>query len=83
MQLLIQLPILYALYRVIYAIPAYISQVRDAFFPLVDKLISMEGSAEFIQGFQNAAMYANRFNQRAVYVRKRYLYSECIYRCAE
>ena len=60
-QLLIQLPILYALYRVIYAIPAYIGQVRDAFFPLVDKLISMEGSAEFIQGFQNAAMYANRF----------------------
>ena len=60
-QLLIQLPILYALYRVIYAIPAYIDKVRDAFFPLVDKLISMEGSAEFIQGFQNAAMYTKRF----------------------
>ncbi len=60
-QLLIQLPILYALYRVIYAIPAYISQVRDAFFPLVDKLINMNGSAEFIQTFQNAGMYANRF----------------------
>ena len=39
-QMLIQLPIIYALYKVIYAIPAYIGQVKEAFFPLVDKLIA-------------------------------------------
>ncbi len=60
-QMLIQLPIIYALYKVIYAIPAYIGQVKGAFFPLVDKLIAETGSAEFIQGFRNAAMYAKQF----------------------
>lgn len=60
-QMLIQLPILFALYKVIYAIPAYIGQVKDAFFPLVDNLIAQKGSSEFIQGFRNAAMYAKQF----------------------
>lgn len=60
-QMLIQLPILFALYKVIYAIPAYIGQVKDAFFPLVDNLIAQSGSSEFIQGFRNAAMYAKQF----------------------
>lgn len=35
-QMLIQLPIIYALYKVIYAIPAYIGQVKDVFSPMVD-----------------------------------------------
>lgn len=61
-QLLIQLPIIYALYKVIYAIPAYIGTVKDAFFPLVDKLIAQPGSAEFIQGFANAPMYNKQFS---------------------
>ena len=60
-QLLIQMPILFALYRVIYAIPAYVSQVKSAFFPLVDKLIGEAGSAEFIQNFSNAQMYSKQF----------------------
>ena len=60
-QLLIQMPILFALYRVIYAIPAYVSQVKAAFFPLVDKLIGEAGSAEFIQNFSNAQMYSKQF----------------------
>jgi len=60
-QLLIQMPILFALYRVIYAIPAYVEQVKDAFFPLVDNLIGQAGSAEFIQKFSNAQMYAKQF----------------------
>ena len=51
-QLLIQLPIIYALYQVIYAIPAYIGKVRDAFIPLVNKLMAEPEGAEFIQGFQ-------------------------------
>ncbi|MEG1847426.1 MAG: YidC/Oxa1 family membrane protein insertase [Lachnospiraceae bacterium] len=61
-QLLIQMPILFALYRVIYSMPAYITQVKDAFFPLVDNLIAQAGSSEFIQGFKNSAMFAKQFS---------------------
>ncbi len=61
LQLLIQMPILFALYRVIYAMPAYVSKIKEAFFPLVDKLIAQEGSAEFIQGFKNSGMFAKQF----------------------
>lgn len=60
-QLLIQMPILLALYRVIYNIPAYVGQVKAAFFPLVDKLIEQPGSAEFLRSFTNASMYAKQF----------------------
>lgn len=60
-QLLIQMPILLALYKVIYAMPAYVGKIKEAFFPLVDKLIEQAGSAEFIQGFKNAGMYAKQF----------------------
>ena len=41
-QLLIQMPILFAMYRVFYNIPAYLSSVKDAFFPLVDKLYDLD-----------------------------------------
>ena len=61
-QLLIQMPILFALYRVIYAMPAYVGKIKEAFFPLVDNLIAQEGSAEFLQTFSNASMYAKQFN---------------------
>ncbi len=64
-QLLIQMPILFALYRVIYAIPAYVAQVKEAFFPLVDKLIAQKGSAEFIKEFTNANMYAKQFENES------------------
>ena len=60
-QLLIQMPILFALYRVIYAMPAYVGKIKAAFFPLVDKLMVQEGSAEFIQTFKNSTMYAKQF----------------------
>lgn len=60
-QLLIQMPILLALYRVIYNIPAYVGQVKAAFFPLVDKLIEQPGSSEFLRSFTNASMYAKQF----------------------
>ena len=60
-QLLIQMPILLALYRVIYNIPAYVGKVKEAFFPLVDKLIAEKGSVEFIQNFENARMYTKQF----------------------
>ena len=62
-QLLIQMPILFALYRVIYNMPAYVGKIKEAFFPLVDKLIAQEGSAEFIQNnISSAGMYVKQFN---------------------
>ena len=39
LQLLVQMPIFFALYRVISNIPAYVSSVRDSYQPLVDKMI--------------------------------------------
>ena len=47
-QLLIQMPILFALYRVIYNVPAYISGVKEVFMPLVNKLINMDGAVEYM-----------------------------------
>lgn len=47
-QLLIQMPILFALYRVIYNVPAYITSVKDAFMPLVNKLLTMDGAIEYM-----------------------------------
>jgi YidC/Oxa1 family membrane protein insertase len=61
-QLLIQLPILWALYGVIRNMPAYVTKVKDAFLPLVNELINTAGSSEFIRSFKNSAMYANQFN---------------------
>jgi len=60
-QLIIQMPILFALYRVIYDMPAYIGQLKNAFFPLVDNMIAQAGSNEFIQTFSNAKMYSKQF----------------------
>lgn len=61
LQLLIQMPILLALYRVIYNMPAYVSKIKEAFFPLVDNLIAQAGSSEFVQSFSQAGMYAKQF----------------------
>ena len=58
-QLLIQMPILFALYRVINNMPAYVNTIKEAFFPLVTKLINEPGSSEFVQNrdnFRNTAM---------------------------
>lgn len=43
--LIIQMPILFALYRVIYAMPAYVSKIGDAFRVLADKIIAQDGAA--------------------------------------
>ena len=48
LQLLIQMPILFALYRVIYAIPAYVTKIGDVFRVLADKIISVD-NAEFLK----------------------------------
>ena len=47
-QLIIQMPILFALYRVIANVPAYITSVKNTFMPLVDKLLTMDGAVEYM-----------------------------------
>ena len=64
-QLLIQMPILFSLYRVIYAMPAYVGKIKDSFYPLVEKLKDESGAVEFVQGLSNSAMYANQFTNEA------------------
>ena len=64
-QLLIQMPILFALYRVIYSMPAYVGKIKEAFFPLVDNLIAQAGSAEFIQTFSQAGMFSKQFSNES------------------
>ena len=64
-QLLIQMPILFSLYRVIYAMPAYVGKIKDSFYPLVDKLRNETGAIEFIQTLKNSNMYANQFKNEA------------------
>ncbi len=50
LQLLIQMPILFALYRVIYNMPAYVGRMKEVFFPLVTNMTKVEGMLDFIQG---------------------------------
>lgn len=45
-QLIIQMPILFALYRVIYNVPAYVASVKSVFTPLVDGIMSTPGYAQ-------------------------------------
>ncbi len=65
LQLIIQMPILLALYRVIYNIPAYVPAVKNVFTELVSKLTTMNGASEFLQTFQNASYYAKQFESEA------------------
>lgn len=55
LQLLIQLPILWSLYKVIYAMPAYVGKIKDTFLVLVNKIITSEGGIEYIN---NSIAYA-------------------------
>lgn len=66
--LLIQMPILFALYRVFMNVPAYVTQVKEAFYPLVEKLYQTAGSADYLKdtaNIQQAAMYARQFTNEA------------------
>ena len=48
LQLIIQMPILFAIYQVIWNVPAYVSKVRDAFIPLAEALIGTNGAQEYL-----------------------------------
>ena len=66
LQLVIQMPILFALYRVIYAIPAYVTKVGNAFGVLADKIMASDGGS-FLQSSDLASvktavsMYSKNF----------------------
>ena len=47
-QLIIQMPILFALYRVIYSIPAYVTQVGNTFRVLAEKIVSQDNGRYII-----------------------------------
>ena len=82
-QLLIQMPILFALYRVIYAIPAYVPMVKNEFMALVNSMMGINnagvvgdadkfmGMAKFIQNshIENGKTVAN-FTSFAAYKRQ-------------
>ena len=65
LQLLIQMPILFALYRVIYQIPAYVTKVKDAFSPLVEDLLATTGASDFLQTLSSASMFKSQFTNNA------------------
>lgn len=49
LQLLIQMPILFALYRVIMNVPAYVSGVKNVFTELANQILATPGGSEFMQ----------------------------------
>ena len=50
-QLVIQMPILFALYRVIYNVPAYVDKVKETLLPLAQQILDTKGAADFVQTF--------------------------------
>ena len=54
-QMLIQMPILFAMYRVVYNVPAYVSSVKEVYTPLVDKITNVSGFQDIIEKFVETA----------------------------
>ncbi len=54
-QMLIQMPILFALYRVFYNVPAYITSVKGIFTNLVDGIMATDGFADKMQTLYDTA----------------------------
>ncbi len=50
-QLIIQFPVLMALWQVIYRIPAYVGYVKEIFADTVSKIVAVDGFTELIQTF--------------------------------
>ena len=51
-QLLIQMPILFALYRVFYNVPAYITAVREKFVVIAEDIMAYDGFADIMTKIQ-------------------------------
>ena len=54
-QLLIQMPILFALYQVIWNIPAYVESVKNEFLPLVEKILNTAGAETLLADLATSA----------------------------
>lgn len=61
-QLLIQMPILFALYRVIYAMPAYVTKIGEAFGVLADKIMQAANGVEEIKALSSAVYFSKNFD---------------------
>lgn len=67
LQLIIQMPILFALYRVIWNIPAYVDRVKGVFLPLADSLIKASGAQEYLtEAAKSLAVSFNEMTQLTV-----------------
>ncbi len=63
LQLIIQMPILFALYRVIWNVPAYVTSVYNAFKPLAEQLLTTSGAEDFItEAASSLAVTFKEFN---------------------
>ena len=60
-QLLIQMPILFALYRVIYSLPAYIPVIKDKFEVIANNVIA-NGLVDEVKGLKSSAAYVKNFD---------------------
>ena len=63
-QLIIQMPILLALYRVFYNIPAYVPMVKRVFFPLVDELITAN-AGDYLKETTAARFFQKQFENES------------------
>ena len=52
LQMVIQMPIWFALYRVFYNIPAYITSVKDKFVGIAEEIVQVDGFAEIMAKIQ-------------------------------
>ncbi len=61
LQLVIQMPILFALYRVIYSIPAYVTKVYDCLKELADNILTTSNGVEVLSNLSitSKGQYAN------------------------
>jgi len=60
LQLIIQMPILFALYRVIYNIPAYITKVYESLSPVAEIIAADKSGPDFIQSLSSAKYFAKQ-----------------------
>ena len=57
LQLVIQMPILFALYQVIYSIPSYVTKIGDAFGSVAQAILDNNKVAAFVEGVKGASTY--------------------------
>ncbi len=63
--MLIQMPILFALYRVFYNVPGYITSVKNIFSGLVDGIAATDGAAEVMQTIHDTYVKSVTFDSSA------------------